>query len=166
MRRLFLGCLLAVLIGGAGGAPSARVTARDATPVTDADAATTTLVLVEHNDQETVLDLGAPGPSAGDLLVWGPNPLFDEANISDTGATTQGTCVALHIPTTCLVQETVVFADGSTLHLQGIERGGGAPSMRTIVGGSGRYLGATGTLDVSPTADERLWTKLFAIVIP
>jgi hypothetical protein len=35
--------------------------------------------------------------------------------------------------------------------------------MRTIVGGSGRYLGATGTVAVSPSADLSVWTKTFEI---
>lgn len=123
-------------------------------------------MLVEHNDHETPIDLGSPGPSAWDLLVWGPNPLYDEANVRDSGATSQGTRVSLHIPDTCLLNETVVFVDGSTLHLQGIELSGGAPSARTIVGGSGRSLGATGTLHVTPTVDERLWTKRFELAAP
>lgn len=156
--------LITILIAGGSGAAGAIVQA--ATPATTSGHGRTTMVLVEHNDHETTLDFGEPGPSAGDMLVWGPNPLYDEANAGDTGATSQGTCVALHVADHCLLNETVVFADGSTIQLQGIERGGGTPSTRTIVGGSGRYLGATGTLSVSPTEDELLWTKTFEIIEP
>ncbi len=148
----------------AGGAWAARAIAQDATPVAGPGAGATTLILVEHNDNETIVDLGEPGPSAGDMLVWGPNPLYDAANAIDTGATTQGTCVTLHAANACLAHETVIFPDGSTLEIQGVERGGGEPSARTIIAGSGQYLGATGTLSVVPTEDEQLWTKTFTII--
>ncbi len=153
--------LVGVLI--AAGIWTARAVAHDATPSASPGAAGTTLLLVEHNDNETNVDLGNPGPSAGDLRVWGPNLLYDAANASDSGATTQGTCLALNAANDCLADETVVFPDGSTLEIQGVQRGGGAPSTRTIVGGSGRYLGATGTLAVAPTEDETVWAKTFEI---
>lgn len=66
---------------------AAGVIAQEATPAASSGYGSTTMVLIEHNERETKLDLGEPGPSAGDLLVWGPNPLYDEANASDTGAT-------------------------------------------------------------------------------
>jgi hypothetical protein len=125
----------------------------------------TTLILIEHANLVTEIDLGEPGPSVGDLLVWGPNPLYDEADVDDTGATTQGTCITFDANADCLAAETILFADGSTLEFQGIERGG-APSVRTIVGGSGRYLGAAGTMTAVPSADLLLWTKTIEIVPP
>jgi hypothetical protein len=135
-----------------------------ATPATVGGLAT--LVLVEHADLVTEIDLGEPGPTIGDMLVWGPNALYDEADTNDTGATTQGTCIAFNAASDCIASETIVFPDGSTLEFQGIERGGGVPSMSTIVGGSGRYLGATGTMEASPSADLTLWTKTIEIVMP
>lgn len=121
------------------------------------------LTLAEHADSVTEIDLGEPGPSIGDMLVWGPNPHYDEVNATDTGATTQGACIAFNAVSDCIAAETIVFADGSTLQLQGIERGGGVPSERTIAGGSGQYLGATGTMAVSPSDDLTLWTKVIEI---
>jgi hypothetical protein len=35
--------------------------------------------------------------------------------------------------------------------------------MRTIAGGSGRYLGAIGTMSVEPNADLTLWTKTITL---
>ena len=133
-----------------------RGEARMATPAAGAE---TTLTLVEHADRVTHVDVGPPGASEGDMQVWGPDPLYDEADSTDTGATTQGACIAFDAAGDCIVSETILFPDGSTLELQGIERQG-APSLRTIVGGSGRYLGATGTMAVTPSADARRWTKL------
>jgi len=84
---------------------------------------------------------------------------------NDTGATTQGTCIAFNAAADCLAAETILFPDGSTLEFQGIERGD-APSSRTIVGGSGRYLGAIGTMTAVPSADLLLWTKTIEIAPP
>ena len=162
LRLLALSALIAVVI--ASGSWLARTHAQMATPATGSGI--TTVILVEHADLVTEVDLGEPGPTIGDMLVWGPNALYDDANVNDTGATTQGTCIAFNVALDCIASETIVFPDGSTLEFQGIERGGGVPSARTIVGGSGRYLGATGTMEVSPAADLTLWTKTIEIAAP
>lgn len=154
--------LVAVVV--ASGAWAAGVSAQMATPAVGAG--TSTLILVEHADLVTEIDLGEPGSSVGDMLVWGPNALYDEADANDTGATTQGTCIAFNAASDCIAAETILFPDGSTLEFQGIERAGGVPSARTIVGGSGRYLGATGTMAASPSADLTLWTKTIEIAPP
>ncbi len=39
-------------------------------------------------------------------------------------------------------------------------------SLRTIVGGCGRYLGATGTMTVAPSPDLTLWTKTIELEAP
>ena len=156
------GIFASVALGAAlmvGVALAPRVIAQEATPEARGDLIA--IVLVEHNEHDTMIDLGKPGPSTGDIRVWGPNPLFDADNVANTGATTQGSCVAMNDGGDCLAQETVVFPDGSTLEIQGIQLGGGQPSTRTIVSGSGAYLGAVGTLTVAPTEDETVWTKTF-----
>jgi hypothetical protein len=157
-RLLALVSLVALVI--ASGAWVVRARAEMATP---AGASNATQILVEHADLVTEIDLGEPGSSVGDMLVWGPNALYDEANATDTGATTQGTCIAFNANGDCLAAETILFPDGSTLEFQGIERAGGVPSARTIVGGSGRYLGAIGTMAAIPSADLLLWTKTIEI---
>jgi hypothetical protein len=166
MRHPLLVVTLIALVAtlGVGGAWAAQTFVDDATPVVAPDRLST-LTLVEHNDYETMIDLGEPGPSVGDMLVWGPNPLYD-TNGGSTGATTQGTCVSLNDPDQCLAQETVIFADGSTLEIQGVERGDGLPSRRTVVAGSGIFFGTSGTVTVTPTTDEREWTKTFVFVSP
>src|SRR5215207_1460161 len=151
-RLLTLVALVALVI--ASGARAAHTSAEMSTPAAGGGA---TLLLIEHADLVTEIDLGEPGASVGDMLVWGPNALYDDANDNDTGATTQGTCIAFNAPSDCLAAETILFPDGSTLEFQGIERGG-APAVRTIVGGSGRYLSAIGTMTAAPTADLKLWT--------
>jgi hypothetical protein len=163
-RLLALVALVAlVVLVLASGAWVVRAQAEMATP---AGASYATLILIEHADSVTEIDLGEPGPSIGDMLVWGPNALYDEADVKDTGATTQGTCIAFNANGDCLAAETILFPDGSTLEFQGIERSGGVPSARTIVGGSGRYLGAIGTMAAVPSADLLLWTKTIEIAPP
>lgn len=152
---------MALLLYGSGiVSPPPMAIAQPATP-----SATTTLKLVEHAVHLTTVDHGDPGPSVGDVQVWGPNPLYDEHDNADTGATTQGICTALNAAFDCIVTETIVFADGSTLQIQGVEVAT-APSRRTIVGGSGDYLGATGTVSVEPTRAQSRWAKTIEVLLP
>ena len=68
MRRLPLLLALVSLVALviASGAWVARAHAEMATP---AGASTATLILVEHADRVTEIDLGELGPSVGDMLV-------------------------------------------------------------------------------------------------
>ena len=154
--------LLGLVMGGLVALPGVvHASAQGATPVTDG--ATETFTLIEHAEHVTIVDIGDLGTSPGDITVWGPDPLYDEANEVDTGAVTQGSCHALNTDGDNHCYETIVFADGSTLAIQGVQLGSGGPSVTTIVGGSGTYLGAAGTLTVTADADRFLWTKEFAI---
>jgi hypothetical protein len=156
-----LGIVLVATLGLAALAGVARAFAQEATPVPDGGPMA--LTLVEHSESETITDLGEPGFSAGDALVWGPNPLFDAANAVDTGAVTQGSCLVLNASGDTHCIETIAFPDGSTLAIQGVQLGSLAPSTMTIVGGSGQYLHASGTLVVEASADRSLWTKTMEI---
>lgn len=158
-RSLFVVPLLSLSFV-AGSLWTAHTNAQDATPV--AGTGVTTVILVESAG--TIIDrFGDDGPSAGDIRIWGPNPLFDETNSTDTGAVTMGTCIGLNTAFDCLANETIIFPDGSTLEIQGLQPGAPVPSMRTIVGGSGLYLGATGTVSVAPSDDLSVWTKTIEI---
>jgi hypothetical protein len=142
----------------------ARAVAQDATP--EPDGAPITLVLVERSGvpgSETITDIGDPGFSAGDTLVWGPNPLYDAGNADDTGAVTAGSCQILNTNGDGHCIETITFPDGSTIAVQGIQLGHGERSTTTIVGGSGQYLHASGTLIVEASEDRSLWTKSLEI---
>jgi hypothetical protein len=123
----------------------------------------TALVLIERAASITNLDLGKPGASAGDMIVWGPNALYDETNTIDTGATTQGFCVYLDATSRCVLTESILFEDGSMLQLQGIQAAGSDTSTRFIVGGAGQYLGATGTVNIEPSNDLTTWIKTFEL---
>lgn len=173
-RRLLTIAVLALCatfaFTGAGGvtAQSATPQAAPATPVAaPMTGAPTTLTLVERALHVTNVHLGAARPSVGDMIVWGPDPLYDATNTTDTGATTQGVCVVFDVASAdCLAHETIVFADGSTIQIQGIQPGATMTSVRTVVGGSGKYRGASGTVTVQPSADRATWTKTFALWLP
>lgn len=163
----FVWTLLMVAAVAAGGLQFSRVAAQEGTPAAgSAEAGAQTMVLVEHDEHHTVLDLGEPGTSAGDMLVWGPNPLYDEANTTDTGAVTMGTCVAINADFDCVLVETVTFPDGSTLQFQAGQPKDTSPYLRTIVGGSGAYLGAIGTASAVPSEDDRIWTRTIEVQVP
>lgn len=157
MGRRWIALLALVLSLGI----SAQVSAHDATPVATGEP-DITLVLVERATTIVNVDQGEAGASAGDLIIWGPNPLYDEANETDTGVTTQGVCTAL-ASGDCMLIETLVFPDGSTLELQGIQPGEPQPSTRAIVAGTGQYLGARGIVTVEPTEDREFWSKTIEI---
>lgn len=142
---------------------TAVATAQEATPVVPGEPITFTLV--EHATNVTVVDVGVPGMSPGDITVWGPDALYDEANEVDTGAVTQGSCLALNTAGDNHCYETIVFPNGSTLTIQGVQLGNGGPSVTTITGGSGDYLDAAGTLTVTATDDRLLWTKTFEFTV-
>ncbi len=98
--------------------------------------------VVEHADTDATLDLGAKGDSVGDLLTWS-NPLFDAANKSKVGSD-QGYCVRVSVGKSWECSWTNMLKDGQIM----VE---GAfwddkDSLLTIIGGTGKYVGAKGTL--------------------
>ena len=97
------------------------------------------------------------------ILLGIKPPLFDADNAVDTGAVTQGSCQMLNTTGDYHCIETIVFPEGSTIALQGVQSGNGSPVTTTIVGGSGRYLHAGGTLRVEASPDRLLWTKTLEI---
>jgi hypothetical protein len=132
-----------------------RLAAQEATPVAEGSEP---LILIERNERTQSLDLGDAGVSAGDLLVWGPNPFYDAENATATGGSVAGECVTLNADGKQHCVQTLVFPDGSTLTGQGIQQGDGSPATYAITGGTGVYLGAVGRLITEPSADFSRFT--------
>lgn len=98
--------------------------------------------VVEHADTDATLDLGAKGDSAGDLLTWS-NPLFDAANKVQVG-TDQGYCVRVAVGKSWECSWTNLLKDGQIM-VEG-PFWDDRDSLLTIIGGTGKYAGARGTL--------------------
>jgi hypothetical protein len=167
MARLWLlrGFVLLVAVLGMAGAGMAG--AQEATPevpvatpeAVTASTAPVELKLVDQSRNVNNVDFGNDGLTPGDMIVWGPDPLYNADDLQDTGSVTYGSCVMVNTDGDCMAQETFTFADGSTLEVQGLEFGATTPSVKTIVGGSGIFLGATGTLTDIPDETRSTWTK-------
>lgn len=166
MRYRFL-CGLALLVASISLVGLGITNAQDATPevavatpeAVAANNAPVELELVDRSRNVNTVDFGNDGLTPGDMIVWGPDPLFDADNQVDTGAVTYGTCIMVNTKGDCMAQETFIFADGSTIEVQGLEFGATVPSAKTIIGGSGDFLGVTGALTDIPDANRTTWTK-------
>lgn len=112
--------------------------------------------VIEHADTDATLDLGAKGDSAGDLLTWS-NPLFDAANKTQVGSD-QGYCVRTAVGKSWQCNWTNVLKDGQ-ITVTGIFYDD-KDSLLTVTGGTGKYVGARGTLKLHPR-DAKASSYLF-----
>ena len=115
-----------------------------------ADAAPTTIKLVERAETDTVNDLGEKGDTVGDLLGFG-NPVYDEANAKQVG-TDQGFCVRTVVGEswecvwTVMLDEGQITVEGPFFDTK--------DSVMTITGGTGDYAGATGQMKLHARNDK------------
>jgi hypothetical protein len=98
--------------------------------------------VVERALTDATLDLGAKGDSVGDLLTWA-NPIFDAANKTQVG-TDQGYCVRVVVGKSWECTWTTLLKDGQIM-VEGPFYDD-KDSLFTIIGGTGKYAGAKGTL--------------------
>ena len=110
--------------------------------VTQSALAAEHIELVEHADTDATLDLGAKGDSVGDLLTWS-NPLFDAADKTKVGSD-QGYCVRVSVGKSWECSWTNMLKDGQIM-VEG-PFWDDKDSLLTIIGGTGKYVGAKGTL--------------------
>jgi hypothetical protein len=119
--------------------------------------ADTTLTFLEHDTQQTMVDLGDPGPGPGDQFLFAGD-LFDHAGGTNIGHAA-GHCTTLSGDATngdVVCQGTFVLAGGQ-IAIQGLADtaalfGTGTPGDVAIVGGTGIYANARGdgTVQVPP----------------
>jgi hypothetical protein len=115
--------------------------------LTPSAAAGEVLRITSTNPQNTDLDLGAAGFSAGDTQVFVDEILRRGKPIgSSSGMCTITALSETQLVTTCTT--TLMFSDGSTLSAQGagVENLQEGPSgyRWAVTGGTGRYRGASG----------------------
>jgi hypothetical protein len=149
MRRKLVVVVVGLLAAGGTGIASI-VASSSATAVT-------TLTVIEHAQNDHVTDVGKEGLGRGDLLTF-RNPIYDQTNTTQVG-TDQGFCVRLskfkeNKSGSWECQWTTFLNDGAssiTVESPFYDTGLGAGA---ITGGTGAYLGASGSLDLSCTETE------------
>jgi hypothetical protein len=145
---------LAVVAAGllvAGGAGVASIV------VSSSATAATTLTVIEHTVTDHVTDVGKTGLGPGDLLTF-HNPVYDETDTTRIGSD-QGFCVRISKFkennkgswecewTTFLDNGASSITVESPFYDTGLGKG-------AITGGTGAYVGASGSLDLSCSETE------------
>ncbi len=102
------------------------------------------LHLIERATNEHVVDVGAKGDSLGDMLVFA-NPLYDAANTKSAGSS-NGSCVRVEIGKSWHCSWMLAVAGGQIAVLGAYPDQGDAEFA--LAGGTGRYVGARGTLKI------------------
>lgn len=92
-------------------------------------------------DAAKFIDIGKPGDSPGDILVF-DQPLLDEQG--KRLGTNSGTCIRTRIGHSFQCQWTLSM-EGGTIQVAGREFDQGTSDI-TIVGGTGKYAGITGQM--------------------
>ena len=94
-----------------------------------------------RTDPARVIDMGEPGDSAGDMLVF-DQPLLDED--MEIIGNNSGTCIRTRVEHSLQCQWTLTFENGS-IQVAGREFDQGT-SVIGITGGSGSYSGISGEM--------------------
>jgi allene oxide cyclase len=105
-----------------------------------------TLTVVEKVASEKTVDIGPKGDSMGDVLVFA-NPIFDAAGSLKIGSD-EGHCLRTVVGKTWDCTWTLILKDGQIMATGPILDN--ADSSMAIIGGTGKYAGAMGTLLVHP----------------
>ncbi len=95
-----------------------------------------------------IIDLGEPGDSVGDILVF-DQPLLDQ-DMKKIG-NNSGTCIRTRVGHSFQCQWTLTFDNGS-IQVAGREFDQGTSAI-SIVGGTGKYSGITGEMESTNNND-------------
>jgi allene oxide cyclase len=123
--------------------------------------AATTLTVIEHAVSDRVTDVGKTGLGPGDLLTF-HNPIYDSTNTTQVG-TDQGFCIRItkfreNLKGSWECEWTTFLnsgVDSITVESPYYDTGLGTGA---ITGGTGAYVGASGSLDLSCTETECTFT--------
>jgi allene oxide cyclase len=102
------------------------------------------ITVIEHATSDTTTDTGASGDSVGDILTFA-NDVFDATNATKAG-TDQGYCVRVVAGTSYECTWTT-FLPGGQIVVAGPFYDA-KDSTLAITGGTGRYRGARGTMEL------------------
>lgn len=105
-----------------------------------------TLVVTERPDHETTLARAPGADSLGDLIIF-HNSIFDAKNRTRIGRD-QGYCIRIILGQSYQCTWTLMLKDGQ-INVQGPYDDKGNSTL-TITGGSGKYIGARGSMELIP----------------
>jgi hypothetical protein len=101
--------------------------------------------VVERATTDTVVDVGPAGDSVGDTLAFA-NDVFDKTN-TDTVGTDQGSCVRTVVGQAWECSWTTFLSKGQ-ITVQGPFYDDGSDSTLAIIGGTGAYRNARGSMEL------------------
>jgi hypothetical protein len=117
------------------------------------------VTVIEHPLSDVTIHTGPGGETAdtvGDLLPFS-NPVFDAANEKQVGDD-QGNCIRTRVPdpdkhvTGNYECNWTTNLPGGSITIEGVYLDAG-PSTLAVIGGTGRYASARGSMDLAATAD-------------
>jgi allene oxide cyclase len=109
-----------------------------------------TMTVVERATTDVVTDTGAEGDSVGDILTFA-NEVFDAENAEKVG-TDNGYCVRTVVGAAWECNWTMMLAEGM-ITVEGPFNDSG-DSIFVITGGTGKYVGAEGQMNLHPRNPE------------
>src|SRR4051812_9283582 len=118
-----------------------------------------TLTVIEHATTDTTTDTGAPGDTVGDVLTFA-NEVFDAGDTAKVG-TDQGYCIRV-VKGASYECNWTTFLPGGQIVVEGPFLDA-ANSTLAITGGTGRYRGARGTMDLRSVAGGTKFAFVFHI---
>lgn len=141
MRKLLMTGLSTVAVAG-GLIGLTAASADSATAGSDSAGHVQQFTVVEHAITDTVVDIGKPGDSLGDLLAFG-NPIFNASNTTQIGSD-QGSCVRTKVGQAWECSWTTTL-NGGSLVVEG-PYFDHADSVLAITGGTGVWRTARGQM--------------------
>jgi allene oxide cyclase len=118
-----------------------------------------TLTVVEHATTDATTDTGDPGDSAGDVLTFA-NDVFNAGDTAKVG-TDQGYCIRV-VKGASYECNWTTFLPGGQIVVEGPFLDAGNSTL-AITGGTGRYRGARGTMDLRSLAGGTKFAFVFHI---
>jgi allene oxide cyclase len=118
-----------------------------------------TLTVVEHATTDATTDTGDPGDTAGDVLTFA-NDVFNAGDTAKVG-TDQGYCIRV-VKGAAYECTWTTFLAGGQIVVAGPFLDAGNSTL-AITGGTGRYRGARGTMDLRSLAGGTKFAFVFHI---
>jgi allene oxide cyclase len=118
-----------------------------------------TITVIEHARTDTITDTGAPSDSAGDVLTFA-NEVSNAGDTTKVG-TDRGYCIRV-VKGTSYECNWTTFLRGGKIVVEGRFLDA-ANSTLAITGGTGRYRGARGTMDLRSLAGGTKFAFVFHV---